>query len=365
MIKFKKREVVLITIAIEGASGVGKSTFADCIYKELLSTNLKVFHIQGMESFTHENPINELIKKYIFKHDRFIRMPFWAESYLLLANMFYNNELIARDSYDIVLRENYIDAFRVFQEARLQEAEAGSDISKILIRSLTGFSNVLKADLTYLIIAGKEKINSNLQNRTRDKHLLYTENDRKLQSRIQENYLYFLNNRENLKVIKNDSTVESLFVNGQKEAKYIIDNYETLNQNKRLIYIAGPLFSPSERSFLEEIDGKLIGEGYETYLPHRDGGLANYLDRENTKKFYNSDVEAIYNSEAILSILNGADVDSGTSWEIGFAYALGKPIFGLYQDTRNMDLNLMIKNSVQIESSTDMLITRINSYFRK
>jgi len=44
--------------------------------------------------------------------------------------------------------------------------------------------------------------------------------------------------------------------------------------------------------------------------------------------------ELIRACEGMVAILDGVDVDSGTSGEIGFAYALGKTVFGLRTDWR-------------------------------
>jgi hypothetical protein len=44
----------------------------------------------------------------------------------------------------------------------------------------------------------------------------------------------------------------------------------------------------------------------------------------------------IRNSEAILAVLDGAELDSGTVSELGFAYGLGKRCYGLRNDFRNV-----------------------------
>jgi nucleoside 2-deoxyribosyltransferase len=38
--------------------------------------------------------------------------------------------------------------------------------------------------------------------------------------------------------------------------------------------------------------------------------------------------------DMLVAVLDGVDVDSGTAGEIGFAYALGKPVYGLRTDFR-------------------------------
>jgi nucleoside 2-deoxyribosyltransferase len=44
--------------------------------------------------------------------------------------------------------------------------------------------------------------------------------------------------------------------------------------------------------------------------------------------------EAIDRADAVVAVLDGADVDSGTAAEIGYAFARGKPIVGYRGDAR-------------------------------
>lgn len=115
------------------------------------------------------------------------------------------------------------------------------------------------------------------------------------------------------------------------------------------IYIAGPLFTEAERYYLQKIDEVLKKLGFDTYLPHKDGGI---FVRGVTKSedFFRKDLEEINKCDMLVAVLNGIDVDSGTSWEIGFAYSKGIPVFGILDDTRKPDnklLNPMIFNSIK------------------
>ena len=50
----------------------------------------------------------------------------------------------------------------------------------------------------------------------------------------------------------------------------------------------------------------------------------------------------------MIAVLDGPDADSGTSLEIGYAYATGKPIIGIRTDFRGSEdrgLNLMLSNA--------------------
>jgi len=93
------------------------------------------------------------------------------------------------------------------------------------------------------------------------------------------------------------------------------------------IYIAGPLHTEGERILLEKIDVICKELGFETYLPHRDGQLLA-KDRSNLKQIFERDCEGVDKCSIVIAVLNGFDVDSGTSWEMGCAFSKEKPIIG-------------------------------------
>ena len=121
-------------------------------------------------------------------------------------------------------------------------------------------------------------------------------------------------------------------------------------------YIAGALFSKGERIFLEEI-AKICKEiGLETFLPHRDAGLG-----EDVEEIFKKDFSGLDKCDVLVAVLNGSDLDSGTAWEIGYAYSRKKKIIGIIDDIRiSKDrLNVMIANSVEIVDSIDELKGRL------
>lgn len=123
------------------------------------------------------------------------------------------------------------------------------------------------------------------------------------------------------------------------------------------VYIAGPLFTKSERDFLEEIEKEIKEMGFKTYLPHKDGGV--FIRGENkSEEFFKKDLDAMKDSDILITVLNGNEVDSGTAWEIGFAYSKRIKIIGILDDTRKPDnelLNPMIVNSIKIVNSIEEL----------
>lgn len=104
------------------------------------------------------------------------------------------------------------------------------------------------------------------------------------------------------------------------------------------VYIAGPLFNTHERSYLEKIALALEETGYETFLPHRDAGLIGDLsDLQERKRVFQGDMQALEACHMVVALLTGADHDSGTCGELGYAYAKGKPCYGITDDRRSMN----------------------------
>ena len=99
------------------------------------------------------------------------------------------------------------------------------------------------------------------------------------------------------------------------------------------IYVAGPLFNTHERNYLEDIVFELEKNGYECFLPHRDQSGIDESELEGTdmtditkKKIFNNDLDALKEADLVIALITGQDIDSGTSAEIGYTYANGKPI---------------------------------------
>ena len=96
------------------------------------------------------------------------------------------------------------------------------------------------------------------------------------------------------------------------------------------VYIAGPLFDDHERSYLEKISNILERNSFETFLPHRDAGLVEGEFTIKKKSYiFDTDMKYLESADIVVALLTGRDVDSGTSAEIGYAYALNKQLIGI------------------------------------
>ena len=90
----------------------------------------------------------------------------------------------------------------------------------------------------------------------------------------------------------------------------------------------------------------------------KDDRDAAQLDAAN-RDVGNMNEAMIREADAVLAVLDGSDVDSGTAAEVGFAAAIGKPIVGIRSDVRKSGDNKATAINLQIahfvESSGGMV----------
>lgn len=103
------------------------------------------------------------------------------------------------------------------------------------------------------------------------------------------------------------------------------------------IYLAGPLFTHAERAYLSSLRDRLRQlPGVTVTWPgdlFDDAHLASLGPKAKTHIFEGCR-DAIHAATHMVALLDGTQVDDGTAWEIGYAYARGLPIRGLRTDFR-------------------------------
>lgn len=112
------------------------------------------------------------------------------------------------------------------------------------------------------------------------------------------------------------------------------------------IYIASPLFNTAEQEQIDGIVNYLRSIGNEVYSP-KEFQIENAWDMDNKewgKAVFDEDVKHLRECDKVVAIYNGLYSDTGTAWEIGFAYALNKEIEVIVSDDW-MDVSLMVVNS--------------------
>lgn len=101
------------------------------------------------------------------------------------------------------------------------------------------------------------------------------------------------------------------------------------------VYLAGPLFTQAEWLWNEHIATRLTQRSLEVLVPQR-RAEPMLMGKEpfNPGLLFEENLRQIENADAIVAILDGADPDSGTSWECGYAFKLGTPVIGVRSDIR-------------------------------
>ena len=93
------------------------------------------------------------------------------------------------------------------------------------------------------------------------------------------------------------------------------------------IYFAGPLFSAAERDWNAALAAALREAGHEVFLPQEQE------PGKDAAGIFATDVGGIDWADGIVAIMDGADPDSGTCWEVGYSYGK-KPIVLVRTDMR-------------------------------
>lgn len=116
------------------------------------------------------------------------------------------------------------------------------------------------------------------------------------------------------------------------------------------IYCAGPLFNPKEKEEMQEIANVLENNGFDVFLPHRDGfefvnlsesfiklGVSdNDAQLILNKAIFTLDVFQVLASDGLILNINGRVPDEGAMVEAGIAWNAGKMIVIFKNDARTL-----------------------------
>ena len=134
------------------------------------------------------------------------------------------------------------------------------------------------------------------------------------------------------------------------------------------VYIAGPLFNIHEKKYLEEIAEILESNGYDCFLPHRDQVVkleerrsVDLMSQETKDTIFQTDLDALEKADITVALITGQDIDSGTSSEIGYTYAMKKPVLAIDADERRYR-NLFVEGMLTITiNDTHQLLDTIKN----
>jgi len=119
------------------------------------------------------------------------------------------------------------------------------------------------------------------------------------------------------------------------------------------VYFAGPLFSQPERRWNREVAERLEREaGCSVILPQDFKVGESLNDRRHFAALFQKCIQSVKEADVVLAVVDGPDADSGTAFEMGYAFALGKPVIGVRTDYRR-----------QQERGTNLMLSRACSGF--
>ena len=126
------------------------------------------------------------------------------------------------------------------------------------------------------------------------------------------------------------------------------------------VYLAGSIFTPYERAFLDDCASRLRAEGFDVFVPHEQGLVG--LDATPAAVFA-VDAGGVESADAVLAVLDGPSVDDGTACEIGLFHGLKqrdperKGVVGLLTDLRaerrgEFATNLFVRGCIEAGGGT-------------
>ena len=112
------------------------------------------------------------------------------------------------------------------------------------------------------------------------------------------------------------------------------------------VYLASPFFDDAELERVDKVKEILDSKGLEVFSPkeHQNEHL-EFGSIEWRKATFENDVKHIDWCDVVVAIIcKGNYDDSGTAWELGYAYATNKPV--VLVNITGETINLMIADSI-------------------
>ena len=113
------------------------------------------------------------------------------------------------------------------------------------------------------------------------------------------------------------------------------------------IYLSAPLFTQVQRKWNRMLASAIQERiaGSEVILPQDFKFRESYNRPQDFSKLFRACLETLEKADLVVAVLDGPDADSGTAFEMGYAYARGIPVIGVrtdYRESQDRGLNLML-----------------------
>ena len=113
-----------------------------------------------------------------------------------------------------------------------------------------------------------------------------------------------------------------------------------------MIYLASPWFDNREKQMYQLMLKKMRANGLNVYAPieHTIPNAWDISNKEWGTAVFNADLKALNECDEVWVLNFGMYSDSGTAWECGYAYAIGKPVKMFVDDWHKKTYSLMMIN---------------------
>ena len=144
--------------------------------------------------------------------------------------------------------------------------------------------------------------------------------------------------------LKHGFDIISSFVDKKNRHKIVFEKH----WNRSFImkaYLANGLFSLGDRLVNEQLAAAIreAVPGIELYVPQENDAINDKAAYADSLAIAQADLEMLQNSDVLVAVLDGVEIDSGVAAEIGAFAMLNRPIVGVFTDVRQQGRDNMMK----------------------
>ncbi len=122
----------------------------------------------------------------------------------------------------------------------------------------------------------------------------------------------------------------------------------------RKIYLASPFFNDRELANVDKVERILREKGLEVFSPREfmiEGKEGSSTWAENA---FTVDRDHIHKCDCLIMLYYGNYSDSGTAWECGYAYGIGKPVVVVQLgEASNLMVHVSCQANIRLEDLPD------------
>lgn len=129
-------------------------------------------------------------------------------------------------------------------------------------------------------------------------------------------------------------------------------------------YLANGLFSFADLMYNTVIAAEIreAFPGINLYVPQENNSINNKNAYADSRMIADGDDSYLLESDFMIAVIDGVEIDSGVACEIGVMATLGKPVFALYTDVRQLGRSNSDKIDALIEDPTENQFMYRNLY---